>query len=147
MNRNKGTYILFLESKKGLESEVGKLGKVKMDKGLYAYVGSAMGKSVNLENRVKRHQELASKKKGNKQWHIDYFTTAPGVSVTGVIRVAGKDIECDVAGLLENIGAKIVADGFGSSDCKCRTHFFSITEDIAESLVRQLPDLFLGINK
>jgi Uri superfamily endonuclease len=137
-----GTYVLFLEAKGNLEPEVGRLGRVRIGKGLYAYVGSAMGRSVSLENRVKRHQEMASRKKGNKQWHIDYITTAPGVAVTGVARIVGKDIECEAAGLLEKSGGRAVAKGLGSSDCRCSTHFFSITEDTAEKFLRQLPDLF-----
>jgi endonuclease-3 len=137
-----GTYVLFIEAKKGIRPEVGKLGKVRIGKGVYAYVGSAMGKSVNLENRVNRHQELAKSKKGNKQWHIDYITTSRSVDVTGVVKVAGKGIECEVAKLLADCGGKVVASGLGSSDCKCRTHFFSITEAVAEDMLRQLPDLF-----
>jgi len=137
-----GTYVLFLEAKKAVEPDVGRLGRVRVGKGLYAYVGSAMGRSVNLDNRVKRHQELASRKKGNKQWHIDYITTAAGVSVTGVARIVGKDIECEAASLLEKSGGRAVAKGLGSSDCKCSAHFFSITEAAAEKFLRQLPDLF-----
>ena len=137
-----GTYVLFLEAKKDVECEVGRLGKISIGKGLYAYIGSAMGRSVNLENRVKRHQELAKSKKGNLQWHIDYFTTAPGVDVTGFAKVAGKGIECEAAELMERSGGKLVAKGFGSSDCGCETHFFSITETSAESFIRQLPGLF-----
>lgn len=137
-----GTYVLFLEAKKDMKTEIGKLGKVRIGKGLYAYVGSALGKSVNLENRIKRHERLASKKKGNLQWHIDYFTTAPGVAVTGVAKIIGKGIECKAAGLMEKSGGRLVADGFGSSDCKCKTHFFSITESVAESFLGQLPSLF-----
>jgi len=137
-----GTYILFLESGRDLKPEIGKLGKIKIDKGLYAYVGSAMGKSVNLENRVRRHQELARSKKGKKQWHIDYFTTAKGVDVTGVVRITGKAIECEAAKLMGKSGGRLIAKGFGSSDCKCKTHFFGITEKVAESFLRKLPDLF-----
>lgn len=138
----RGTYILFLESKKDIEPEVGRLGKIRIPKGLYAYVGSAMGRSVNLDNRVKRHQELAKKKRGNLQWHIDYFTTAPGVGITGIVKIAGKAMECSAASLLEKSGGRVVMDGFGSSDCRCRTHFFGVTEKVAESFLRELPDVF-----
>ena len=137
-----GTYVLFIEAKKDIEPTVGRLGKVSIGRGIYAYVGSAMGKSVNLDNRVKRHQELAKSKKGNKQWHIDYITTSRGIDVTGVVKINGKALECEVAALTEKSGGKAVAAGLGSSDCKCNTHFFSITEAVAENLLRQLPDLF-----
>ena len=61
-----GTYVLFLEAKKVVRPEIGKLGKVRFGKGLYAYVGSAMGKSVNLESRVKRLREVARRRGGGK---------------------------------------------------------------------------------
>ncbi len=137
-----GTYVLFLESKKDVEPEVGRLGKIKIPRGLYAYVGSAMGKTINLQNRINRHRRLAEKKKGSKRWHIDYFTTAPGVKITGVVKITGKRIECRLADLMDTCGGKMVAEGFGSSDCKCRTHFFSVTEDVVESFLRSLPDTF-----
>lgn len=137
-----GTYVLFIKAKRDIKPTVGKLGNVRIGKGIYAYVGSAMGKSVNLENRVKRHQELARNKKGNKQWHIDYITTSRGIEISGVVKINGKAIECEVAKLLGECGGRAVADGLGSSDCRCRTHFFSITEEVAENMLRQLPDLF-----
>jgi endonuclease-3 len=138
----KGTYILFLESGKDLELEIGKLGKTAIPKGLYAYVGSAMGKSINLDSRISRHRKLAEKKKGSKQWHIDYFTTSPGVDITGIIKIFGRGIECDAAGAMERAGGKAVAQGFGSSDCKCETHFFRITEGVARAFLHELPNIF-----
>lgn len=138
----KGTYILFIESKQNVEPNVGKLGIVKIPKGMYAYVGSAMGKSVNLNSRVDRHKKLAKEKKGKKQWHIDYINTSPGVEITGVCRIGEKGIECEVAKLLKETGGKIVAKGLGSSDCKCPTHFFSIDQEVVESFLKKLPDIF-----
>lgn len=137
-----GTYILFLESTKDMDIDVGNLGRFHFPKGIYAYIGSALGKAVNLENRIKRHEELAKSKKGNKKWHIDYFTTSLYVEITGVVKIMGKGIECRVADLMKKSGGKLVAQGFGSSDCKCKTHFFGITQEVAESFLRKLPDTF-----
>lgn len=138
----RGTYILFLESGRGLDIDVGSLGRFRFPKGIYAYIGSAMGRAVNLENRIKRHEKMAESKKGNRKWHIDYFTTAPGVELTGVVRIIGKGLECRVAGLMEKSGGRMVATGFGSSDCACKTHFFGITQKVAESFLHGLPDTF-----
>ena len=135
-----GTYILFLESAKDMEIDVGGLGRFHFSKGIYAYIGSAMGRAVNLENRIKRHRKLAKEKKGNRKWHIDYFTTAPGVELTGIIRITGKGIECRIAGLMKKGGGKLVAQGFGSSDCKCKTHFFMVSEKISRTFLRSLPE-------
>ncbi len=138
----KGTYVLFMELEKDLMVEVGRLGIHELKKGTYAYVGSAMGDSVSLENRIKRHKRLAENKKGSRQWHIDYFTTSPGVSITGVVRVNGKAIECQAAKLMSQSGGREIVRGFGSSDCKCGTHFFGLDEKIASDFLRHLPDLF-----
>ena len=138
----KGTYILFLESGRGLDIDVGSLGRFRFPKGIYAYIGSAMGRAVSLENRIKRHEKMAENKKGNSKWHIDYFTTAPGVEMTGVVRIIGKGLECRVAGLMEKSGGRMIAPGFGSSDCKCRAHFFMVSEKISRIFLRALPEAF-----
>jgi len=137
-----GTYVLFLSSEKNMDIDIGNLGRFHFPKGIYAYIGSAMGRAVSLENRIKRHQKLAKEKKGNKKWHIDYFTTSSGVEITGVVKIIGKNIECRVAELMKKSGGKLVAQGFGSSDCKCNTHFFSVTQEIADVFLRNLPDVF-----
>lgn len=136
----RGTYVLFLESAKDMDIDVGGLGKFHFSKGVYAYVGSALGRAVNLENRIKRHRKLAKSKKGNRKWHIDYFTTAPGVELAGIIKIMGKGIECGVADLMRKSGGKLVAQGFGSSDCKCKTHFFRVSEEISRIFLRSLPE-------
>lgn len=136
----KGTYVLFLESSRNLGINAGKLGPVQLQKGRYAYVGSAMGRGASLENRIGRHEKLAKEKRGKLRWHIDYFTTAPGVEVTDVVRINGKDVECRLARLLEKSCGKTIAEGFGSSDCKCKTHFFSLSEKTVKNFMRMLPD-------
>lgn len=115
----KGTYVLLIENKKEQEIEIGKLGKFNFPEGHYAYIGSALGESVNLENRVKRHLSPASEKK--LQWNIDYFLGAEEVEVKDVMKFPGKELECELAGMLLGAG-KIVAERFGSSDCRCKTH-------------------------
>ena len=138
----KGTYILFMDSRKDLMLEIGKLGIHNLPAGLYAYVGSAMGGSVNLESRVEHHRKLAEEKKGKRQWHIDYFTASPGVEITGSVKIKGRGLECEAAELMRKSGGTEVVKGFGSSDCGCNAHFFWVTEKIAESFLRSLPDIF-----
>ncbi|RLI98393.1 MAG: GIY-YIG nuclease family protein [Candidatus Aenigmatarchaeota archaeon] len=136
----KGTYVLFLESKKDQDIVIGKLGECRLKGGLYAYIGSAMGSSVNLENRIGRHKRMAETKEGNKQWHIDYVTTSTGVVVTGTLKVVGKAMECKLAGMMKSSGGRVVLKGFGSSDCGCETHFFRITPEVAEAFLKAIPD-------
>ena len=62
----KGVDVLLVEVSKDLKIRIGALGKMKLEKGSYAYVGSAQN---NLEKRIERH--LMKNKK--KFWHIDYL--------------------------------------------------------------------------
>jgi Uri superfamily endonuclease len=43
---------------------------------------------------------------------------------------------------MDSCGGETVAEGFGSSDCGCKTHFFRITQEAAESFLRTMPDVF-----
>ena len=117
----RGTYILVTYLEKNLKIKIGKLGIIDFIKGYYCYVGSAFGKTINLENRIKRHKKLNKEKKGNLKWHIDYFLVNPNVSIKKVITF-NKKIECKISRILEKESNKTIAD-FGCSDCKCNSHF------------------------
>ena len=64
-----GTYILIITLGSDIVLDVGALGPLHFPKGLYCYVGSAMG---GLDQRVSRH--LSKDKK--VRWHIDRLTMA-----------------------------------------------------------------------
>jgi len=108
----KGTYALLVELKKDEEIEVGKLGILSFKKGYYTYIGSAMG---GLDGRIRRH--LRKNKK--KHWHIDYLLEKG--EIIKVLFIEEKK-ECGIASLLKDEFYGIA--GFGSSDCKCKTHLF-----------------------
>jgi Uri superfamily endonuclease len=114
----KGIYVLVISVRKDISLNVGALGIVNFEKGLYVYVGSAQ---KGLEERIERH--LGKNKR--KFWHIDYLLDDDNVKVLKVFyERAGKSEECKVA---SEIGERCVsAEGFGSSDCKCRSHLFKI---------------------
>jgi len=57
-----GIYCLVIEIPKNMSIIVGKLGKIKFEKGYYTYVGSAQN---NLEKRIERHFRKEKKKKRN----------------------------------------------------------------------------------
>ena len=122
MTYTKGSYILVTYLGKDLKIRIGKLGIIDFIKGYYCYVGSAFGKIVNLENRIRRYKKLNREKKGNLKWHIDYFLVSPNVSIKRVITF-NKKIECEIAKIIEKNSNKTIF-GFGSSDCKCKSHFY-----------------------
>ena len=114
----KGIYVLEISVGRNISVKVGKLGSVKFDKGLYAYVGSAQN---NLEKRVKRH--LSKQKK--TFWHIDYLLANKHVKITRVFsKSAEKSEECRFAAELAHNSLPMT--GFGSSDCECTSHLYKI---------------------
>ena len=115
--RSRGLYILAVEAHG--EIEVGRLGPQRFD-GLYLYVGSALG-SGGLR-RVERHRTVASGKSKTRHWHVDYLL-ALGELTRIFVRKTNKKLECVLAQELEKHFEPTVR-GFGSSDCRCRTHLF-----------------------
>lgn len=118
----KGTYLLLIEVKKNARIKVGKLGYVSFKKGYYCYVGSAVGNSANIPNRILRHL----KKKKKKHWHIDYLLSKPYVKIKGLFIFPEKRKEEEISHKIGRMADSTIK-GFGSSDCKkCKgnLHFF-----------------------
>ena len=116
--RRPGTYVLFLRFPEGAETEVGALGRIRLDAGDYCYVVSAMG---GLDQRLSRH--LSDEKK--IRWHIDYLTTI--CDDMHAMEHEGPSItECDLARVMESIGNVPTVMDFGCSDCGCQTHLFKV---------------------
>lgn len=120
MSRVKGVYVLVISVNRDIRIDVGALGKVDFEKGLYAYVGSAQN---NLEKRIERHLRQAKR----KFWHIDYLLYADKVKLLKVFhKKAVKSEECKIA---EKISQEsIPIRKFGSADCKCTSHLFQIND-------------------
>jgi Uri superfamily endonuclease len=117
----KGIYVLIINLKYSICIRVGALGDLTFTAGLYAYVGSAQN---SIELRVARHQ----RREKRLFWHIDYLLNNEAAKIIGVYYTDGqKRQECQIATLILENGGKPVA-GFGSSDCKCLSHFFRIQD-------------------
>ncbi|MDK2791111.1 MAG: endonuclease [Methanothermococcus sp.] len=114
--KDRGTYVLKikLNSSKNITFKKNRETQ-KFKKGYYFYVGSAMGSSVNLYNRINRH---LSKEK-NKHWHIDYLLEFGNIKE---IYISKEECECETAKELSRFLDPI--KGFGCSDCKCESHLF-----------------------
>jgi Uri superfamily endonuclease len=114
----KGVYVLVISVSKDINVNVGALGIVNFERGSYAYVGSAQ---KGLEKRIWRHLGRIKR----KFWHIDYLLDDDNVEVLKVFyKHAGKSEECKIA---NKIAERCVpTKGFGSSDCKCKSHLFKI---------------------
>lgn len=94
---------------------VGALGIFCFPAGRYVYTGSALR---GLRARVRRH--LSREKR--LRWHIDYLLPHAQVEEIRLFPTRER-IECDWnRQLLALPNARVVARGFGSSDCRCPTH-------------------------
>ena len=123
-----GTYTLLIELVRDATVEVGALGEHTIDRGWYAYTGSAFGPGGFA--RVDRHRELAAGERDARHWHVDYLLGHPDASVREFVRTPNEDVECAVASGLPD--GPIV--GFGASDCDCPSHLASLGVDGSTAL-------------
>jgi len=123
----KGTYVLVIALGADSDIRVGALGTLHFPRGEYCYVGSALG---GLDQRVGRH---LSREKPLK-WHADYLTTVAD-SVEAYISYPDYIGECELARMALESGMEPAFDGFGCSDCRCRTHLFRVTDGSLERLL------------
>jgi Uri superfamily endonuclease len=119
-----GSYVLLFEIEKPVSTRLGTF------EGVYCYVGSAFGPG-GLRARVSRH--LRPEKP--HQWHIDDLTTSAHF-VPMAVYVTDERVECALAARLAGIFDGHA--GFGSSDCRCPTHLFTI--DSTDGLNKALCD-------
>lgn len=120
MNVLKGIYVLIIQVSNDAAVKVGALGKLTFKMGFYAYVGSAQS---NLEKRIKRH--LGREKR--KFWHVDYLLDDDAAKVIEVFhKEADKTEECAVAKAIGERGEAV--NGFGASDCSCKSHLFRVRD-------------------
>jgi Uri superfamily endonuclease len=112
-----GTYALFLVCASVCRIQVGRLGRLRTKPGYYAYIGSAFGPG-GIYARIAHHIRSANR----CHWHIDYLRqiTQP-VSCWYTHDPIRREHEW--AGLVAALPqAEIPLVGFGSSDCRCRSH-------------------------
>ena len=118
-----GLYYLYLHVPATLEIGVGRLGVVSFPAGYYIYTGSAMG---GLEGRIQRHLNSLHFGQKRPHWHVDYLL--PRCEMVGVVLYpTGWKGECALnQALSDRFAATIPAPGFGSSDCRCKSHLLYI---------------------
>ncbi len=130
-----GVYVLFLHVPFSMPAVIGGLGRLEFRGGYYAYVGSAMG---GLEQRIGRHLQ----REKALHWHIDYLLLR-ALPYDVVVAETGERKECELAAkLMERFPCM---EGFGSSDCKCRSHLFYSAEPapLLEAVLKAMKELGL----
>ena len=127
LEAEKGAYCIIMRLKYDKKIKIGNLGVFDFPEGFYVYVGSAM---KNLEERILRHYSSIKKKK----WHIDYFLENAEITKF-IVFPSNKKQECEIAkNLLEN--GTLIAEKFGSTDCKCKTHliYFVTKKELSKAI-------------
>jgi len=114
---DRGSYMLILHIPHTMEIPIGRLGQISFSEGYYIYVGSA---KENLTKRMERHM----RKRKSFFWHIDYLRDGADTCVALPIR-SSDPLEHEMAGAVGKIAGWSIP-GFGSSDCSCATHLFSM---------------------
>ncbi len=120
----KGVYVLVIEVPEDKHLIIKALGDLLFVRGIWLYVGSAMGGgSTSLENRISRH----FRKEKTVHWHIDALLRHSTNLRAAIWAKSTQSMECQVAKRFErmdefNPGPK----GFGASDCTnhCTSHLF-----------------------
>jgi len=114
----RGTYVLIIDVPVTFTTHIGAKGERTLEKGRYAYVGSAQG---GIRQRVTRH--LRAKKRHH--WHIDYVLDHATIVIIYYMG-SEKAEECRLASLLQHHLTAV--PGIGASDCRCRSHLFRIRD-------------------
>lgn len=127
----KGSYVLLIQLTEEQTITAGSLKAVRFPGGYYAYVGSALG---GFKSRLNRHLQRNKK----PHWHIDYLLQM--ASIDGIILCESSDkIECTIARALG--GPFDSTPGFGSSDCRCKSHLFFNTGEMKATITAILSSL------
>lgn len=111
---DQGVYQLRLRVSVAVRVRVGRLGTFRFPAGRYVYTGRA---ARGLRARVLRHL-----RRGGRQqvrfWHIDYLLARPEVHVERVVLASPRP--ADECAETQALGGRVVAAGFGASDCRRR---------------------------
>ncbi|QDX41809.1 DUF123 domain-containing protein [Salarchaeum sp. JOR-1] len=113
-----GTYTLVVSLDESVAVTFGAAGERDLDRGFYAYTGSAFG-SGGL-SRVDRHRELDRGERDTRHWHVDYLLGHPASTLVDTYTVENENRECELARRLAD--ALTPVPGLGASDCDCDTH-------------------------
>ena len=119
MHSQPGTYALIFSACQKRQIEIGKLGTLQVKPGFYIYVGSAFGPG-GLKARIGHHRNKTSR----PHWHMDYL--GPYLKLIEFWYTYGPvHREHQWAKIISTTGGTSVPlAGFGSSDCRCRSHLF-----------------------
>lgn len=121
MQSRPGTYILVLQGRQHAEIEIGRWGRLCLEPGYFLYIGSAFGPG-GIRARVSRHYRSEK----TKRWHIDYLREFAEPVIVWFSHDPER-LEHRWAQAIAQMPGMVPVNGFGSSDCRCRSHLFFST--------------------
>lgn len=139
--RDGGAYTLIIYLRSPVKVHVGALGISDFPRGYYIYVGSALR---GIKERVARHLRHVKR----PHWRIDYLLASEEARVTSALTAETDErMECKISASIGVIrGAKVILEGFGSSDCSnCRSHLYYFAFRPYPKLVDEIKDAYRGI--
>lgn len=114
-----GTYVLLAQAAHRRRIGIGALGTLQLERGVYAYVGSARGPG-GLAARIAHHRRRAPA----PHWHIDYLRRHTALrEVWAAVGSAAWEHRWAQA-IERSPAASLPLARFGASDCSCRAHLF-----------------------
>lgn len=130
-----GIYLLEIQVD-SVSLKIGALGRHSFD-GRYLYVGSALGPGGY--KRVRRHLEVNRGFRNGNHWHIDSLLNSGAITRFWLLPTS-RSLECSIArSLLRHF--PVAVEGFGSSDCKCKSHLVKLPSESHHRLPSILNDL------
>lgn len=151
-----GAYVLRLRVQRNLRVRFGRFmggRQIFVEKGMYVYVGSAMGHWETLGRRLARHASRSGSRKphairgqvvdvfgeevlprGEKRlrWHVDFLLDRSEVDVTHMCAMCSHErLEGAIASaLLGDDETRVLAPGLGASDAPGQTHLLRVPDSI-----------------
>lgn len=116
-------YALIVHLASDRRIRIGKLDDHQFKRGYYIYVGSAFGPG-GLGARIKHHTGKTSR----PHWHIDYLRRIAIIQEVWYSNTENRLEHHWAAAMAKMPYTKIPVKGFGSSDCRCKSHLFYISK-------------------
>lgn len=127
-----GVYLLKLRIEENKNIKIGALGQNDFSAGYFFYAGTAQ---KNIQSRVKRHYSKDKK----LHWHIDYLLNEAEL-IDDFIFELPRAGECFLTELMKLNGGQVLVDGFGASDCSCRSHLIYFSFEKGDIFINNILD-------
>ena len=121
-----GTYALFCLAYVETTIDAGRLRRLHVAPGLYAYTGSALG-AGGLRGLLAHHLRPAAR----PHWHVDFLRAVAPVTRVWFSYGCGRREHLWAATFAALPGATAPFAGFGASDCNCASHLFRLERTLS----------------